>query len=228
MPPKKTGAPRGSSEPKRQSQVAPAQAPSLTRRKPTQSRSQETVRAILEATLRLMQEEGESALKMKRVAELAGVGVGSLYEYFPDKPSLIRAVEERSWEQQIPKLQALMVELDPLPTEDAIVRIVAFAMDAFAAQGAVHGITANDPATIEARRTMIHNLADFAAMQLATREPRIRPKNLRLALRMIIKLVAASTWIGLRDHPDEYASGELPREMGIMAARYLLRDPRDL
>jgi hypothetical protein len=121
-----------------------------------------------------------------------------------------------------------MVELDPLPTEEAILRIVTFAMDAFAAQGAVHGITANDPATIEARVLMIHNLADFAAMQLASREPRIRPKNLRLALRMIIKLVAAGTWIGLRDHPEEYASGELPREMGIMVARYLLRDPQDL
>jgi AcrR family transcriptional regulator len=54
-----------------------------SRKRPTQARAQRTYRAIVEAGARVLERHGYEALTTNRVAELAGVGIASLYEYFP-------------------------------------------------------------------------------------------------------------------------------------------------
>jgi AcrR family transcriptional regulator len=65
------------------------------RRAPTQARSRATVEAILEAAARIIRREGPQALTTNRIAEVAGVGVGSLYGYFPDKAAIQIALARR-------------------------------------------------------------------------------------------------------------------------------------
>lgn len=62
------------------------------RKQPTQARSKHTVAAILEATLRVLDEVGGPALTTTHVAEVAGVSVGTLYQYFPNRDALINAL----------------------------------------------------------------------------------------------------------------------------------------
>ena len=66
-----------------------------TRKEPRQTRARETVEAILTAAARILTSEGFGALTTNRVAEVAGVSVGSLYQYFPHKEALVRALCER-------------------------------------------------------------------------------------------------------------------------------------
>ncbi len=67
----------------------------LERRKtPVQARSAASVSAILEATVQVLQEVGKERLTTTRVAARAGVSVGTLYQYFPNKSALLRAVLE--------------------------------------------------------------------------------------------------------------------------------------
>ncbi|WP_207766038.1 TetR/AcrR family transcriptional regulator [Solimonas fluminis] len=61
------------------------------KKQPRQARSRATVEAICDAAARLMQDEGYAAVTTNRVAERAGVSVGSLYEYFPNKQSIVAA-----------------------------------------------------------------------------------------------------------------------------------------
>ncbi len=68
---------------------------SRPRKRPTQKRSKATVEAIVEATARLLRADGFEAMTMQGVAELAGVSVGSLYQYFATKEALAGAVAER-------------------------------------------------------------------------------------------------------------------------------------
>jgi AcrR family transcriptional regulator len=65
------------------------------RKTPTQQRSRALVDSIVEATGRLIATEGLDALNTNRVAEAAGVSVGSLYQYFHDRSELIEAVVDR-------------------------------------------------------------------------------------------------------------------------------------
>jgi AcrR family transcriptional regulator len=65
------------------------------RKQPLQGRSRATTEALLEATLQVLVREGYVRLTTTRVAERAGVSVGTLYQYFPDKRSLIMALKQR-------------------------------------------------------------------------------------------------------------------------------------
>lgn len=66
--------------------------PSTPRKRPLQERSRLTVAAILEAAARILARDGERSFTTNRVAELAGVSIGSLYQYYPNKQSLLAAL----------------------------------------------------------------------------------------------------------------------------------------
>lgn len=68
---------------------------SASRRAPSQRRSRERVENILEVATALIAEAGSDAMRMSEVAESAGISIGSLYQYFPDKAAIIRTLAER-------------------------------------------------------------------------------------------------------------------------------------
>jgi AcrR family transcriptional regulator len=65
------------------------------RRRPSQARSRATVEALLEAAARVFETRGYAGATTNRIAERAGVSIGSLYEYFPNKDALLVALMER-------------------------------------------------------------------------------------------------------------------------------------
>ncbi len=74
-------------------------ATSPVRRRPKQLRARQTVDAILDAIIRLLKREGFDAITTNRIAEVAGVSIGSLYQYFPDKRAIFAALHERHIEE---------------------------------------------------------------------------------------------------------------------------------
>ena len=84
-------------------------APSLpfnARKEPRQARSATTVEAIYEATIQVLLTEGPIRLTTTRVASRAGVSVGTLYQYFPNKQSLFYAVNQRYLEGLADRVEA--------------------------------------------------------------------------------------------------------------------------
>lgn len=72
---------------------------SNARRKPVQKRAQITVEAILDAAIKLLKRSGATSLTTNRIAETAGVSIGSVYQYFPDKRAIYLALHERHMAQ---------------------------------------------------------------------------------------------------------------------------------
>jgi AcrR family transcriptional regulator len=68
---------------------------STPRKRPRQQRSQDTYEAILDAAVQLFERDGYAAATTNRIAERAGVSIGSLYQYFPNKEALLYALGER-------------------------------------------------------------------------------------------------------------------------------------
>ncbi len=67
----------------------------LARRQPSQTRARHKVELILEATLRILDREGEAALTTNHIASVAGVSIGTLYQYFADRQAIMDALVQR-------------------------------------------------------------------------------------------------------------------------------------
>ena len=95
------------------------------RKRPTQVRAQATFDALVESCARLLPELGYEGLTTNAVAERAGVGIGSLYEYFPGKDAIIALVVEQLVERVLTRLgRELDTILDTRP-DDAVERWIA-------------------------------------------------------------------------------------------------------
>src|SRR5829696_1592243 len=93
------------------------------RKLPTQDRSKETVEAILQATALVLKREGydrASTRRVAEVAEVAGVSVGSLYQYFPNKESLVVALYNRHLRELISMFESRFEESVRAPLPEAI------------------------------------------------------------------------------------------------------------
>src|SRR6516225_6686515 len=80
------------------------------RKQPQQARAQETVRAILEATVQILDREGLDAATTTRIAEVAGVSIGSLYQYFSHRDAILNALQDREFERTLTLMQKVLAD----------------------------------------------------------------------------------------------------------------------
>lgn len=85
------------------------------RKAPRQPRAKVTMDAMLTATTRLLTRDGYDALTTNAVAELAGVSIGTLYQYFPDKAALVGGVFDREIQQKLDALELCILEHKDAP-----------------------------------------------------------------------------------------------------------------
>ena len=90
------------------------------RKKPEQARSAATVEAIFEATARILQNEGIDALNTNAIARLAGISIGTLYQYFADKKSILIALARRELDFTQRTTIDAMRSAEDRPLDDAI------------------------------------------------------------------------------------------------------------
>ncbi|MCU1685613.1 MAG: TetR family transcriptional regulator [Amycolatopsis sp.] len=94
-----------------QAAKVPAEATSL-RRQPVQQRSAKRVEQMLNASAELIDELGYDALTTTLIAKRAGVAVGSLYQFFPDKRAVVQALTQRNLEQFIASVTERLAQID--------------------------------------------------------------------------------------------------------------------
>lgn len=88
-----------------------------TRKQPQQARSTELVAAILQAAIQVLAKEGATRFTTARVAEKAGVSVGSVYQYFPNKAAILFRLQSDEWQQTTQMLRGILENHDETPLE---------------------------------------------------------------------------------------------------------------
>jgi len=86
-----------------------------TRKEPQQARSNDLVAAALSAAVRVLAKEGAQRFTMARVAEKAGVSVGSLYQYFPNKAAILFRLQSDEWRQTADLLRGILEDTEHPP-----------------------------------------------------------------------------------------------------------------
>lgn len=94
------------------------------RRKPKQARSKEKVERVLQAARTILETEGAGAFNTNRIAKEAKIGVGSLYEYFPNKESIAQRLLEDIERNESDVILQRFAELSASSLKEAVVAIV--------------------------------------------------------------------------------------------------------
>jgi AcrR family transcriptional regulator len=91
---------------------------------PIQNRSKETVDAIIEAAAHVLIEDGYDAITTNRIAEVAGVSIGSLYQYFRNKEAIIVQLIERQINREIEMVSGKIDEVAQAPLREAVDQVI--------------------------------------------------------------------------------------------------------
>jgi AcrR family transcriptional regulator len=198
------------------------------RRPPRQKRSAETIAVLLTATDRILSVHGYAGATTNRIAEAAGVSIGTLYHYFPTKEALIEALVHSMWESELSLIEEHTARLHDAPLATATRELVHAMVDAVCRRRELYRrwyAEASHLGQLELGLEMTQRGVRLVHDSLVRHRREVRPKNLPLAADFVIKMVLAGVRTAARDYPNELASGEFAEELFQMIARYLLVKP---
>jgi AcrR family transcriptional regulator len=110
------------------------------RKTASQERSRLTIEALLEATARVLVKEGYDRASTNKIATVAGVSIGSLYQYFPSKEALVAGVVERHSHELSQITQHALVKIAARPVPVAVRELVSISIDAHRVNPKLHGV----------------------------------------------------------------------------------------
>ena len=175
-----------------------------------------------------MVKDGFHGATTNRIAEVAGVSIGTLYHYFPTKEALVEAVVHRMWEEELGALEArgeLLLEV-PLhvAVHEIVVGLIAVTAKRVALTKRWYG-EASHLGQLETGLTMTDRGVALVRRALENKRDEVRPVDLAFAADLVVKAALAIVRTGARDYQAQIDSGVLARELTDMLARYLLKRP---
>lgn len=173
----------------------------ISRRRPRQLRAQQTVAAILEAVSRILARDGIDAVTTNRIAEVAGVSIGSVYQYFPDKRAIYAALHERHADCMARLVESTLVSHAGRPLPEILRALVEALVDAHAAEPQLHLVLAEVPHRAEGARSLAARLAGALRLALATGRPRTGGKALQSRLFVLGQVVASLSHAAAIERP---------------------------
>lgn len=199
--------------------------PHEPRKSAKQQRSRVTIDAILEATARIVGQVGLDRATTNRIAELAGVSIGSLYQYFPGKEALLAALIEREARADLDAMRDAFLAVADLPLAAAIDHVVAVLVARHARHPALYrwmltyapGLGQHPKIrTIAADgRAMLRDLFGARRAELPAR---VEPA---LAALLLGSAVEAGVHAAIFERPTALADGSLARELAVLCRAYL-------
>jgi AcrR family transcriptional regulator len=180
----------------------------------SQERSRVTVDALLEATARVLVNEGYDRASTNRIAEVAGVSIGSLYQYFPSKEALVAAVIDRHTEQVSQVSRNVVVKMAASPIEVAAREFVSLGIDGHRVNPKLHAVLSEQIPRVGRLGNIEANLRQGYALvrgYLEAHRDEIDVADLDLAAFVCVTVVEALTHAAVLRHPD-MLTGEKARQ----------------
>jgi len=175
------------------------------RKSPTQQRSQLTVAALLKATAHILVKEGYESASTNKIAETAGVSIGSLYQYFPSKEALVAAVIDRHTEQMMQLLRDALAEVMQQPVEVGTRQLVKVMIDAHRVDPRLHRALVEQVPRVgrlENIRALDREAYALIRAYLEVHRDELRVADLELASFVCVATVEALTHAAVLNRPD--------------------------
>ncbi|MCB9621204.1 MAG: TetR/AcrR family transcriptional regulator [Sandaracinus sp.] len=195
------------------------------RRRPKQERARQLVDAVVEAAGDVLSKEGAERATTGRIADRAGVSIGSLYQYFPDRAAILARFCERRLEQDIEMMQGILVRaakgdaLAPLVHETAVAMVETYRND-----DALYREIGNLFTVVEQTDEVQGGLdrsVQLAAAFLASREDVTESGDPELVALLLIHGLRAALNAVARHAPDKLSDPTLERRLASAALGFM-------
>jgi AcrR family transcriptional regulator len=196
-------------------------------RKPKQNRSLNTVETIVQGAFIALSKHGAEGATTRQIAECAGVGVGSIYEYFENKEAIFGAMGERFSRELVALIQAASPSLVRLSLRDAVYELIAQTAEFLRKDNELYLRCARESALMEKHvpfGQVYRALADLF-VQHAIKHPEIlRLTNLQTMAYIFINSGMA-TMIRYLNHPNPgFSFDDLAKGLADMAGHYVEKE----
>ncbi len=204
----------------------PRTPPTKPRKRPQQSRSHETVEAILTAAARILVHDGYAGTSTNRIAELAGVSIGSLYEYFPNKDAILATLRQRQHDRMQCVMSAALADVVELPLGAAVRKTIEVMVEAHSVDPALQAaLMWQVPDHVSGPSHSIeHRFFELTKAYLEGHREEVRPKDLELAAFFSAQTVQSLTHAARIAFPERLKDGRLTDELTDLILRYLTKD----
>jgi AcrR family transcriptional regulator len=197
------------------------------RRAPIQQRSQATVDALIEACARVLVADGWAKLSTNRVAKVAGVSVGTLYQYYGDKEELVEALVHRIADERIAMFGSQLGELAAttgLSLEEGLRHLLRATVGAMRVRGDLARrllLEAPRGGRLDLERAWVSRVTEFVRTAMYRRREVVRGGNPELMAHVVVTACFAVLQDAQAHRPDWVHGDELVDELAVLAARYL-------
>jgi AcrR family transcriptional regulator len=191
----------------------------------SQERSRSTVDALLEATARVLLNVGYDRASTNRIAEVAGVSIGSLYQYFPSKEALVAAVIDRHTQQVSQVTRNAVVKMAASPIEVAAREFVSLGIEGHRVNPKLHAVLSEQIPRVGRLENIEGNLREGYALvrgYLEAHRDEIGVADLDLAAFVLVTVVEALTHAAVLRRPD-ILTGEKARQFVDDVTRLVVR-----
>jgi AcrR family transcriptional regulator len=173
------------------------------RRLPKQRRALQTVDAVLDAVVRVLKREGLKAVTTNRVAEVAGVSIGSVYQYFPDKQAIFVALHQRHINQIDRMVETKLIEHAASSLDDVMRAMIEGMIDAHSADPELYELLATEvPHRADGTRDFALRLHGAFRLVLASRAHELkRGRNLDKLVFVVTNMVDSLSHAALFRRP---------------------------
>ena len=193
------------------------------RKSPRQRRAQETVKAILQATAQVLSEHGYAKTSTNKVARVAGVSIGSLYQYFPNKEALIIALFDRHTEEVLTSLGREILEMAREPLPEAVTRLVRFYLRLHTRDPRLQLAMTQQAIHLGPERVAVVQDRAVSAVTafLSMHRDEILPKNLEMTAFVLVTTVQGVIHAAILERPEALHDPALEAELLDLLLRYL-------
>jgi AcrR family transcriptional regulator len=197
------------------------------RKRPQQDRSRITVEAILEATARILTEKGYSKTNTNQIAELAGVSIGSLYQYFPNKESLMAALIQQHCDEMVELVESKLNHLFDTPLEAAIPQLVKAIIAAHAINPKLHQVLNEEiprSGRLEQTEKMDDRITNMLLKYLERWSDRLKPQNLEMTVFIFSHTVESLCHAAVIKEQGYMNNEEFEQEVFRLLLAYLVKN----
>jgi AcrR family transcriptional regulator len=148
------------------------------RREPQQRRARQTVEAVLDAVIKILKREGFEAVTTNRIAEVAGVSIGSVYQYFPDKRAIFAALHERHIQEIDRLVETKLIEHAASPLDTLMRAMIEAMVDAHASDPELYELLLTEvPHRAEGTRDFAVRLHGAFRLAIASRSDEFKTRR---------------------------------------------------